>query len=197
MSWWRVTTTAIVALSAIVGIGAQVRSEDDADRRELEQYRLTADTLKKVEVAVVAAANAMKNDPIVQMWQEANREAEALQQKNNLTAAEARRLQQLKAIIESEPFDVNVNAATLTEMAAQLEKIPPLASALNDAGLTPREYAKFMFAMSLAGMARGFQKAAGTNQPLVPGVPTENVKFVAEHEAELERLGKVIEEAAR
>ena len=197
MSWRRVTTTAIVALSAIVGIGAQVRSEEDADRQELEQYRLTTDTLKKVEVAVLAAANAMKNDPIVQAWQDAKREAETLQKKYELTAAEARRLQQLQAIIESEPFDVNVNAETLTEMAAQLAKIHPLASALKDAGLTPREYAKFMFAMSLAGMAHGFQKAAGTNRPLVPGVPTENVKFVAEHEAELERLGKLIEDAAR
>jgi hypothetical protein len=197
MSWWRVTTTAIVALSAIVGIGAQVRSGEDADRQELEQYRLTTETLKKVEVAVVAAVNAMKNDPIVQMWQDANREAEALKKKDALTAAEARRLQQLQAIIESEPFDVDVKAETLTEMAAQLAKIPPLASALKDAGLTPREYAKFMFAMSLAGMAHGFQKAGGADQPLVPGVAAENVKFMVEHEAELERLGKLIEDAAR
>ena len=191
------TLTAILVLSAIVGIGAQSRSEEDADRQELEQYRLTTDTLQKVEVALLAAAKAMRNDPLVKTWQDANREAEALRKKDDLTEADRRRLEQLQAIIESQPFEVGGDAATLSEMAAQLAKIPPLASALKAAGLTPREYAKFTSAMSMAAMVHGFQKVGGGNQPAVPGVPAENVKFVAEHEAELERLGKLIEEAVR
>ena len=197
MSRWHPTLTAIVVLSAIVGIGAQSRSEEETDRQELEQYRLTTDTLKKVELALLAAAKAMRNDPVVKTWQDAKREAEALQKKDELTEADARRLEQLQAIIESQPFDVGGDAQTLSEMAAQLAKIPPLASALKVAGLTPREYAKFTFTMSMAAMVHGFQKAGGGNQPPVPGVAAENVKFVAEHEAELDRLGKLIEEAAR
>jgi hypothetical protein len=190
----RTSMTAAVVLAAAVGLGAQSGSLANADVKELEQYRLTIETLRKVDLASQAIAKSMETDPLIKKWQDAKREAEALEKKEELTPADERRLEQLQVVIESKPYETDGRTETLSEMAAAFAKIPPIASALQANGMTPREFAKFIMAMGTSAMVRAFQKAGVTNQPLPPGVNAENVKFVADHEADIQRIGKLLEE---
>lgn len=78
-----------------------------------------------------------------------------------------------------------------TALAARLENDPGLAAALGTAKLTPREYATFALALVAAHLAHGFVNAGVLRVP--PGVPTDNVRFVEEHRAQitavLEQIG--------
>jgi hypothetical protein len=190
----RTSMTAAVVLAAAVDLGAQSGSLANADVKELEQYRLTIETLRKVDLASQAIAKSMETDPLIKKWQDAKREAEALEKKEELTPADERRLEQLQVVIESKPYETDGRTETLSEMAAAFAKIPPIASALQANGMTPREFAKFIMAMGTSAMVRAFQKAGATNQPLPPGVNAENVKFVADHEADIQRIGRLLEE---
>ncbi|HWK09399.1 MAG TPA: hypothetical protein VNR64_05075, partial [Vicinamibacterales bacterium] len=76
---------------------------------------------------------------------------------------------------------------TIDEMAAKIKTFPPLANALSKEGVAPREYAVFTLAVLQAGMAAGMQKA-GMLKQLPPGVNSENVKFILDHEAEFKKL---------
>jgi hypothetical protein len=188
------TTMAAAILAATVGLGAQSSSPATADVNELDQYHLTIETLHKVDLATIAIAKNMETDPVVKNWHDAKRETETLQKKNDLTAADGRRLEQLQADIESKPYDREGTLETISEMGVAFAKIPPIVSALQAQGMTPRDFAKFILAMSTSAMAGALQKAGGViNQPLPPGVNAQNVKFVADHEADIERIGNLLQ----
>jgi hypothetical protein len=74
--------------------------------------------------------------------------------------------------------------AAAAALAARLEKHSGLAAALETAKLTPREYAKFAIALVAARLAHEFLNA-GVLKRVPSGAPTENVKFVEEHRAEI------------
>lgn len=74
--------------------------------------------------------------------------------------------------------------ASASALAARLEKHSGLAAALETAKLTPREYAKFAIALVAARLAHEFLNA-GVLKRVPSGAPTENVKFVEEHRAEI------------
>jgi hypothetical protein len=68
-------------------------------------------------------------------------------------------------------------------------------SALNQAGISPREYARFMMSVVMAGLVAGFQKS-GVLKELpkeLQGIPPENIKFMHEHGEELQRMQKELE----
>jgi hypothetical protein len=115
-----------------------------------------------------------------------------------LADAEQERLEQLRADLDEEEQKSSMaddDAKTLSEIAAAMEKEPLAAKALADAGISARDYAKFTMAAFQAGMVAGMMK-----QGLIKEVPPEmaatvnmdNVKFVQEHEAELEAFGKTM-----
>jgi hypothetical protein len=79
------------------------------------------------------------------------------------------------------------DAKTLDEMEKAVRQEPLLSGALAKAGMPPREFAKFTFAMVGASLAAGMQKA-GMLKELPKEVNAENVKFILEHEAELQKL---------
>jgi len=137
---------AAAVLAATVGLGAQSSSPARADVNELDQYHLTIETLHKVDLATIAIAKNMETDAVVKNWQDAKRETEALQTKDDLTTADERRLEQLKAVIESKPYDREGTPETIS-------------------------------AMSVA---------------FAPGVNAQNVKIVADHQADIERIGHLI-----
>ena len=74
--------------------------------------------------------------------------------------------------------------AMASSLVARLENHAGLAGALQTAKLTPREYAKFAIALIAAHLAHGFLNA-GVLQRVPSGAPTENVKFVEEHRAQI------------
>lgn len=146
---------------------------------------------------------------------------EALESKGEWTDAEAARLEQLreqldaleqKRVMRTEAEDARLEqlreqrdaleastgprleeANTLSEWEAAIRQYPPMARALRAAGMSPRDYAKFMLSMLGAGMVAGL-KTAGHMKEMpkeVAGVVSaENVKFVEQHAAELTALQK-------
>jgi hypothetical protein len=64
-----------------------------------------------------------------------------------------------------------------------------MANGLKAAGMAPREYATFMMAMLQASMVAGFKKS-GMLKEIPKDVSAENVKFIEEHQKELEALQK-------
>ena len=74
-------------------------------------------------------------------------------------------------------------------MAAKIQKLPAMASALQREGLTPRDFAKFTLAMLQAGLAAGLQKA-GMLKQTPEGTNPANIKWILEHEAELAKFQK-------
>ena len=115
----------------------------------------------------------------------------ALERKDELTDAEDARLQQLKEKKEqlSQAFaDGSLgDSKSLSEMAANIQKFPPMANGLKAAGMTPREYATFMMAMLQASMVAGFKKS-GMLKEAPKDVSAENVTFIEQHQKELEAL---------
>jgi hypothetical protein len=77
--------------------------------------------------------------------------------------------------------------AVASGLSARLENHAGLAAALQEAKLTPREYAKFAIALIAAHLANGFLKA-GVLQRVPEGAPTNNVDFVKAHEADVDAV---------
>jgi DNA repair exonuclease SbcCD ATPase subunit len=146
---------------------------------------------------------------------------EALESKGEWTDAEAARLEQLReqldALEQKRPMRTDADdarleqlrersdaleeatgpgldkAETLSEWEAAIRRHPAMARGLRAAGMSPRDYAKFMLSMLGAGMVAGLKMAGHikeTPKELADVVSPENVKFVEQHHAELAALQK-------
>lgn len=186
--------TTFGALAIAVSLAApapQAPKSADADLKELSTYTLTIDTLNKVDRAMRAAMVEMKKDPKFQEVQRLEAELEALKKKDETTEAEDRRMEALAERIEeleaeASPLSLN-DAATISEMAANIQKEPRLSGPLQREGLSPREFSKFMLAMMQAGFAAGMQKA-GLLKTTPEGTNPANIKWILEHEADLKKM---------
>ena len=191
----RCTLAALVLTANPVSLSAQTTSLSEADQKELASYRLTMDTIKKVETATLTMIAEMKKDPRFQKLAQIDAELEALGKKEEPTDAEIERMTALaeqKEQLES-TAELNLDlAGSLDALEASVKKTPILAKSIEQAGLTPREYAKTMMALIQASIAAGFKKA-GMLKELPPGVNPENVTFVEEHEAELRAMQQQFE----
>ncbi len=157
-----------------------------ADDRELQQYRLTADVLSKAEAVARAFDANVAKDPRMKRRLDAQREIAVLETKDDLTPAEEKRLDELQAIVGDEPVDLGINGGSLSEIAAQLQKVPAMAAALRTAGMLPREMAKFVVTAVQAAMVAGLGVAAP------PGVAAENVRFLTANQATIDRVNKLL-----
>jgi len=101
-----------------------------ADDRELQQYRLTTDILTRVEAVAKAFDANVAKDPKMKRRLDAQREMAVLEDKDALTPAEQKRLDELSAIVGDEAIDLGINGGSLSEISAQLMKIPAMAAAL-------------------------------------------------------------------
>lgn len=176
----------------------------DPDSAELATYKLSAVTLKKVGAAAHGFAQALQNDPKFKGTIAAERELEALQNKDPRTPAEDRRMEELqKQVDEAEKQmealvggDDKDDSATISDMARKLTAIPHMSEALKSAGLSARDFALFETSLMQASMVAGFKKA-GTLKQVPPGVPPENVQFVLDHEAEIQQALKEMNSVAK
>jgi hypothetical protein len=122
---------------------------------------------------------------------------DALEQKREgRSDADDARLEQLRERRDALEASVGPRleeANSLSEWEAAIRQYPPMARGLRAAGMSPRDYAKFMLSMLGAGTVAGFKKAGlvkGMPKELEAVVSAENVKFVEEHAAELTALQK-------
>ena len=200
----RAVLTASIVLSLISAPTAQSSGFSAADSKELASYRLTMETTQKVSAMFRTVMQEMSSDPKFQALQKTKSEIEALSKKDELTDAESERLEKLQAQAEQQEETLKqateggVNLSTaknLNEMEAAMKANPRLMSALSKAGLTPREYSKYMLASLMAGMVAGFQKSGAIKE--LPAdlkeVNPDNVKFILDHEAELTAMQKEME----
>ena len=192
---------ALLLTSMVSGLSAQGARPSDADLKEIAAYKLTMATVEKVKVATRAMIAEIKKDPKYQRLLQLEAEIEALEKKDDRTEAEDAKLAALneeKEKLESAsdgPLSLG-QANSLSEMEASIRKSPPIANALQTAGMSPREYATFMMAMIQASMVAGFKKA-GMMKELPKDVNPENVKFIEEHEAELKAMQAEFEKLAK
>lgn len=186
--------TTYCALALVVSLAApagQAPRAADADIKELSSYTLSIDTLNKVDRAMRAMLAEMKKDPKFQEVERLQAELDALKKKDEPIEAENQRMEMLEQQIDEledslSPMRMN-DAATISDMAATVQKEPRLATALQREGLTPREFSKFMLAMFQAGFAAGMQKA-GLLKTTPEGTNPANIKWIIEHEADLKKM---------
>lgn len=74
---------------------------------------------------------------------------------------------------------------SLDGMAAHLDSIPGAAEAMDDAGMSSREYALFTMSLVQSGLGAWVIREGGE---LPPGMAMENVQFFEQNQAELEEL---------
>ena len=84
---------------------------------------------------------------------------------------------------------------SLDEIEANLEAVPPLRKAVEDAGLNAREYAVITFALMQASMGRyAVQQGANADSfARAAGIHPANLQFAKEHEAEITRLARLMQ----
>jgi hypothetical protein len=185
------TSCALALVVSLATSAVQASKPADADLKELSTYILTTDTLGKVDRAMRSVIVEMKKDPKFQEIQRVEAELEALKKKDETTEAEDRRMEALAQRIEelqSEASPLRMNdAGTIAEMAANIQKEPRVAAALQREALTPREFSKFMLAMFQAGFAAGMQKA-GLLTTTPEGTNPANIKWIIEHEGDLKKM---------
>lgn len=103
-----------------------------------------------------------------------------------------RKLQPLKEQLQQD-CDREDAPESLNDMAARMDKISGVKSALKGAGMTSREYLVFSLSVFENGMvAWALEQPGGT---LPPGTKPANVKFYRAHKAELEKLGELSKQA--
>jgi hypothetical protein len=203
-----VRTLVVSSLSVVIlsVAAAQSAGFSASDSKELASYRLTMETTKKVQTAMRALFQEMSRDPRFQALQKTKAEIETLSKKEEPTEAESERLEKLQALAEQQEEALekgngpNMNTAqNLNEMEAAIKANPHFTAALSAAGLAPRDYAKYMLASLMAGMVAGFQKSGMLKE--LPAdlkeVHPDNVKFIIEHEAELNEMRKEFEKLGK
>lgn len=185
---------AVPLLLSVLLFAPLAGAQTDPDMRELRGYRLTMAAVRQVDAATQAMAAEMKKDPKYLEYLKLETEISALEKKGAPTEADDARLEQLRERRDALEASVGPRleeAKTLSEWEAAIRQYPPMARGLRAAGMSPRDYAKFMLSMLGAGTVAGFKKAGlvnGMPKEVEAVVSAENVKFVEEHAAELTAL---------
>lgn len=179
------TLTIAFALCAAAAPRLAGQNQSDPDVKEIATYRLTMETLRKYESAMRYLESEMMKDPRARAHVKLQAQVDALENKEERTEAEQAQLEQLRERLEASEEAMSMgNPQTISEMADQAVKTPPLANALRRAGLKPREYAVFTLALMQAMMYHGMKKQGFLKEPPKDMNPA-NAAFVARYEAEL------------
>lgn len=141
--------------------------------------------LDQAEAVAKAFSANVEKDPRMKRRLDAQREIAVLENKDDPTEAEQQRLDELQAIVGDEPVDLGINGGSLSEISAQLTKIPAMSAALKTAGMPARDMAKFVVTAVQAAMI------VGSGVPVPPGAG-ENVKFVLANQAAIERINRLL-----
>jgi len=186
-----VTLSALIVLlpSALAAQGGAA-----ADLKEIQAYQLTVPALKQVMVATRNLIVAMETDPRYQRITKLEAELKRLEDKDQPTAVESERIEKIVTEMESIRSSVNImgNDKSLSEIEAAAAKEPLVANAFKAAGISARDYAKFIGAFFQAATLQGMQKS-GAIKEIPKDVNPANLKFVEEHAAEFEAFMKELE----
>jgi hypothetical protein len=192
MSRWCRPAIFVIVFTALGSVGGASQNPDP-DAREIAAYRLTAPNLTKVINVNRAVLKALMQDPKVQQGRKIDAEIDTITKKIDLTEADDKRLAELEARKEAleDALDnpLGGDTRTLGEMEARIKRYAPMQQALQAEGMAPREYAKFWMTFLQAAFAHGFQKS-GMLKQLPADINPENVKFIADHEAEIQAMQK-------
>jgi len=190
----------VVIILVVAGTVLPSALQKAGDAGELAAYRLTPANLRKVIRVNRAVLQALMKEPKVKETLAIEAELETLRSKTERTQADEGRIAELETRrqeLESEMDNpLGGDAETLTELEARVRSYPPMAEVLQRQGMSPREYAKFWLTFLQAAFAHGFQKS-GMLKALPAGVNPENVRFIAEHEAEIAAMQKEFERLGR
>jgi hypothetical protein len=185
-------TFCIVLFACAIPLAAQnLPGTDDPDFKEILAYRLTMPAVDRMVRAARNLTIAIANDPRFKRQQALEAEIENLRNKEEPTEADEARIAKLESDLEAleESTFSGDDTKTLSDMAAAFKKEPALAKAFADAGVEPREFFTFMLAYFQAGVVHGMMKSGLVNEvpkDMAASINMENIKFVAEHEKELE-----------
>lgn len=104
-------------------------------------------------------------------------------------------VRKLQPLMEQLPQDCGHDESqqSLNSMAARMDGVPEVKSALKTAGMTSREYLVFSWSVFQNGLAAWTLEQPGGKLP--PGVKMANVTFYRAHEAELKKLGELTKQA--
>jgi hypothetical protein len=196
----KITLPLLLLASALVAAtaGAQVPGANDPDAKELAAYTLTLPALDKALAATKNLVAAAKNDPRFQKQAALKAELKKLEAREEPTEADTDRIEKLRAEIDAmdEAIFPNAGNQTLAQMDAAMRKEPLMAKAIADAGLTPREYAKFLFAYMASGaVASMLEQGVIKEMPkeLATSVNPANITFFQTHKAQVEAFQKAME----
>lgn len=187
------TLCALAITLSLAPAQAAPKMVPDPDIKEMSTYTLTMDNLNKVVRITRAMEEYAKKDPKYGEEIRLKKEQETLRKKDELTEADEKRLEAIGQRLEEldnqdNDSGLNLNdAKNIDEMAAKINKFPPMATILKTEGMSAREFSKFMLAMLQAGFAAGLQKA-GMLKTTPEGVNPANIKFVLDHEEDLKKL---------
>jgi hypothetical protein len=120
-----------------------------------------------------------------------------------LTTADLRKLgvayQNLKRIAQQHPNlaegeEEGQSGGSLDEIAAEIERVPQMRKAIEDAGLSAREYAVVSLALMQASAANMLVQQGAKPDSIAREIGThpDNVRFAKEHEAEVARLQRAL-----
>lgn len=121
-----------------------------------------------------------------------------------LTTADLRKVgvayQNLKRITQQHPNLVETDEEeqsgdkSLDQMAAEIERVPQLRKAIEDAGLSAREYSVISLALMQASAANMLVQQGAKPDSIAREIGThpDNVRFAKEHEAEIARLQQAL-----
>ena len=187
-----------IALCIAVPAFAQLPGANDPDAKELAAYRLTVPVLDKVLQTTKNLADAAKVDPRFKKQAALKAEVKTLEAKDERSEADDARLEALREDLDNmeDTLFPKSDTQTLSEMAAVMQKEPLFAQALAAAGLTAREYAKFLFAYMSSGMVAGMMEQGTIKEvpkELATSVNLENIRFFQAHKAELQAFQKAME----
>ena len=160
-------TAAPVTTASAASAGSASGSSADSDLADVQNYHLTMDKVDKFLAAQRNLALRMKD------MSPEEREA-------------------IKARADAD----DSNDDSMEDMQRKIEAEPALASAIRDAGLSPREYTVLTISMMQSAMAAGVLKMRpkDNQDSLVREMKAniENVRFMQQNEAELQRKQKAL-----
>jgi hypothetical protein len=165
-------------------------AQADPDTREVMAYRLTMPKLRQLNQMLLDLQRQHEADPAYRELLKKKRELAALNEKDELTDAEAERAAQLEDEIaraedaEAEGEEVD---QSLSGMAARMMADPRIAGALQRAGLDAREAATLQLAFFQAAFTAGMLES-GTITEIPKEVNADNVRFIQANKAEIATL---------
>ncbi|HZJ01491.1 MAG TPA: hypothetical protein VFD22_12590 [Gemmatimonadaceae bacterium] len=162
-------SSASSAATENAGTPAASNAQVEGDLADVTKYRLTMDKIDKFMAA-----------------------------QKNLAAKAASMTPAQREAMEARNDDSSDPNASLDDMAKRIEAEPVMASAIKDAGLSPREFATITISLMQTGMAAAVLKMrpSDNRDSLIREMKAnpDNIKFYTDNEAEITRKSKALED---